>query len=253
MPNSRELEQQIEKVERLKVRLIHENGRQVRTDSDGFSDYPFQKAANGNLTIAAWKQTRICKHFEGYDIEVLSEDGSTIHARTLLANARGVATSKPQIAQSVQQDDAVIVSEPTVRAEIQYPKLVHNSGGPFPSIEVDTDHLPYVGAFEDAVHSAAKAWMGKKNMSSSATIWKWGTPSCNFIEHGMVWSVYVVPFGFGPKFLEFLYNQLSAKLQCVRYGEYVSPNEDDGWRAVCHIQGGKVYQAEDAVCWSEVL
>lgn len=138
--------------------------------------------------------------------------------------------------------------------EIESPKLVIKSGGPFPSIEVDTDHLPYDGAFEDALYAATKEWVKRKKFSGTATIWTWGTSSCNFIEHGVVWSVFVVPFGLGAgtSFLEHLHSHLSRKLNCVRFGDYVTPNEDDGWSGVCHVQDGKVFQVIDAITWSEV-
>lgn len=85
---SRDLEQQIGKVERLNVRLFTKNGRQVRSDSTGFVDYPFQRAANGTLTVSGWKNLRFFPNYAGYDIEILDENGNVVHGRTVLANIR---------------------------------------------------------------------------------------------------------------------------------------------------------------------
>lgn len=60
--------------------------------------------------------------------------------------------------------------ETTDPEEIESPELVIKSGGPFPSIEVDTDHLPYGGAFEDALYAATKEWVKRKKFSGTATI-----------------------------------------------------------------------------------
>lgn len=87
---SRDLESQILKVERLNVRIVTGSGRQVRSDCAGFVDYPFQRAANGTLTVSGWKNSRFFPNYEAYDIQILDEDGNVVHGRTVLANIRPV-------------------------------------------------------------------------------------------------------------------------------------------------------------------
>jgi hypothetical protein len=252
MANSRELESQIKEVERLDVRLVNENGRQVRGDSVGFADYPYKRAANETLTVAAWKNARFFKHYEGYDIEVLDENGDVTHGRTILANVRGVGVRASQTGQITELEPKV-PRDAVVPSEIHNPELVCKLGGMFPSIEVSVDHLPYDGAFEDAIYAAAKTWVGKNNLTSPATIWTLGSSSCDFPGLGQTWSVFVLPFGFGSKFPEFLRRQLAEKLSYVRNGPGISLNPDDGWRSVCHIQDGTVYQVGDVASWFEVM
>lgn len=257
MATSRELEAQISSVERLEVRLVNENGRRVRADAEGFADYPYQNAANRNLTVAAWKEARFAQHYDGYEIDVINANGESARGNTLLTNLRrnAVRQQPQQIERNEADDDLGPLEdewEEDPPAIINYPDLAIRRGTALPTIEIDTDHLPYPGAFEDAVYESVRAWVRDHQLDGPATIWKWGTISCDFIEHGQVWAVFVIPFGFGAGFFQYLHRELSARLRHVRFGDYIAPSENNGWNAICHVQGGRVYQVLDAASWQEV-
>lgn len=95
MPTSRELEKQIEQVEKFRVRIISENGRRVRSDASGFDDYPYQKAASGDLTVASWIESRFSSHYDDYEVKVVDENGRAVHGRTELTTVRTVPKVKP--------------------------------------------------------------------------------------------------------------------------------------------------------------
>lgn len=94
MPTSRDLEKQIERVERFRVQILSENGRRIRSDANGFDDYPYQKAASSDLTVAAWIEARFIKHYDDYGVKVFDENGRAVHGRTELATIRTVPKVK---------------------------------------------------------------------------------------------------------------------------------------------------------------
>ncbi len=88
MPTSRELEQQIENVERFNVQILSGTGRRLRSDATGFAEYPYERAATGSLTVAAWIADRFNKHYEGYAINVCTTNGDIAGTRKKLLTIR---------------------------------------------------------------------------------------------------------------------------------------------------------------------
>jgi type I restriction enzyme M protein len=51
-------------------------------------DYPFERAARGNWTVAKWRESRFWATYPDYDVEVLKPDGTVAHGKTLLDTLR---------------------------------------------------------------------------------------------------------------------------------------------------------------------
>lgn len=82
----RTLEDQIEKIERFKVRITNEN-RQVRSDCLQFTNYSRTRATNGNKTVAAWKK-KFIDSYPDFDVEVLKNNNDVAGVATLLRTLR---------------------------------------------------------------------------------------------------------------------------------------------------------------------
>ncbi len=261
MGTCRELEQQIEQVERFSVKLYNAAGNKVRADKGGFSDYPFTKAADGSLTLAAWIKVRFTPNYPDFALVAFDGEGNQVNGGKHLKNFRQrrtrttapaatVVLVEPIVATApVEEPEEVDMEEPE-KVEIPTPAMVMEQGT-FPSLEVNVDRLPYIGSFEDTMFLAAQQWLADKGLRGPATIWKWRTESCNF-GNGFMRSVYVVPFGFGAGFLSFLESLFRQAKVPVRAGEEMSPRRSAGWAGVCHVQDGKVFQICDAASWVEV-
>jgi hypothetical protein len=106
VPTSRELELQIEKIERFKVRIVSDSGRRVRSDATDFVDYPKKIAANGDLTVAAWIKARFKKYYDGYEVIVYDEDGDKVgggkHLETIRFSAPRTKMDKDPALNMVQ-------------------------------------------------------------------------------------------------------------------------------------------------------
>ena len=69
----RELENQISKVERFKVKVT-KGGRQVRSDCFQFMDFNRKNASNASMTVAAWKKL-FGNYYPEFEIDVLTTNG----------------------------------------------------------------------------------------------------------------------------------------------------------------------------------
>ncbi len=52
------------------------------------ADYPYERAARGNWSVARWRDQRFAKTYPDWDVQILDPDGEPVHGRTLLDNLR---------------------------------------------------------------------------------------------------------------------------------------------------------------------
>jgi hypothetical protein len=88
MAKVNKVEKRIRDVEGFKVRIRHENGRDLRADKKGLPQYPYERKAKKNKTVADWKGDRFSNAFPGYGVDVLDANGVPVKGNTLLATVR---------------------------------------------------------------------------------------------------------------------------------------------------------------------
>lgn len=88
MPTVGQPEDQIEAVERFRVRVLHLHGTDVRGDRAGMPRYGYRHALRGSATVRDWIDGRSKPNFTGWDVEVLDARGKAKHGATLLTNVR---------------------------------------------------------------------------------------------------------------------------------------------------------------------
>jgi len=90
MPTLRAVESRIRNVEGFRVAVYWHHGGDARGDLEGFPTYPYQQAASGSITVAAWKRTRFHPVYPGFDVEVLDQRGASVSGNMKLANLRAL-------------------------------------------------------------------------------------------------------------------------------------------------------------------
>jgi hypothetical protein len=89
MPQVRSIESRIKSMEGFSVRILTENGADVRSDKVIPAQYDdYVNRASDTMTVASWKRVRFLPKFPGYSVEVQYRDGSTAHGGTQLATVR---------------------------------------------------------------------------------------------------------------------------------------------------------------------
>jgi hypothetical protein len=88
MPTVKHIEDLIWRIERFRVRFLHKDGRDVRGDCSGLSEYNYSRSAKKQMTVEAWKLQRIRPKYRDFDIVVLDGGGNPVHGRTLLKTVR---------------------------------------------------------------------------------------------------------------------------------------------------------------------
>jgi ribosomal protein L34 len=83
-----QLENLIFRVEGFQVRILHLNGRDVRSDKRNLPRYPFERMRKNASSVREWKTERFCRAYPGFDAEVLHTDGRRAHGRTRLSTVR---------------------------------------------------------------------------------------------------------------------------------------------------------------------
>jgi type I restriction enzyme M protein len=76
---------QIGEVEGFDVRFVHADEELSRRRAQ---DYPFERAARGNWTVAKWRDVRFSSTYPEFGVEVLKPDGTVAHGKTLLDTLR---------------------------------------------------------------------------------------------------------------------------------------------------------------------
>lgn len=84
----RDLEEQMRRLEGFDVRLLNEDGRDMRGDATGLSPYAYERYGGDNTRVSDWVGSRIRSKY-GYDAEVLDGNtGKPVHGNTLLGSVR---------------------------------------------------------------------------------------------------------------------------------------------------------------------
>lgn len=89
MATAGQFEAKVYQVEKIRIRILRENGSDVRSDMEGFNPYDMSNKAPDNFSVASFK-TRI-KRFIGpiFIIEVMDKNGNVVsQGNTLLKNIR---------------------------------------------------------------------------------------------------------------------------------------------------------------------
>ncbi len=88
MPKVKGLERTVANVEGFEVTIRHADGRDMRSDKQGLPDYPYEKGAKNDFTIAQWREQRFYTRYPGYGVTVWLVDGTEAHGRMKLATVR---------------------------------------------------------------------------------------------------------------------------------------------------------------------
>lgn len=126
---------------------------------------------------------------------------------------------------------------------------------PILAIEVDCENVPLTfenGLWEGLMWQLTSQWVQAQSYAGTGTILSISWTSVNFHHHGQ--SEFYVIFGMSQAYKKFLREQLPHHLgKSVRTeSESVVPRLQDGWGKRCHIEGGIVWQPEDANTWVAV-
>ncbi len=82
------VERKIRRIEHFEVHFVYLSGSDIRSDKRGLPQYPYEVAANGDLTVEAWKRSRFRRAFPGYDVRVLARGEREAAGNTRLATIR---------------------------------------------------------------------------------------------------------------------------------------------------------------------
>lgn len=137
---------------------------------------------------------------------------------------------------------------------IRFPELVWSEGATCFGVEVAYDLLPDDGkhSWVDSVRMSSQRWVKRRGFKKNATLWIWTAPSLNFPD-GPVWAEWIIWFGLPKGYLEVLHADLSRAFPgCIRFSEAVLAREDDGWKAICHIQQGTAWAEVDGDEWAPI-
>ena len=88
MPRVKTVEKQIWDLEGFDVRILREDGRDIRSDRTGLPAYPFERAAKNDMTVGEWREQRFRPLYPGFDVAVCDGDGSEPHGATKLGTLR---------------------------------------------------------------------------------------------------------------------------------------------------------------------
>jgi hypothetical protein len=82
------VERKIRRIEGFRARILHLNGADVRGDREGLPQYHYHRAADSDITVEAWKETRFRPSYPGFDVEVIDRRGRPIQGNTKLDTVR---------------------------------------------------------------------------------------------------------------------------------------------------------------------
>ncbi len=89
MPTIQSIERKIVRVERFAVRILYLDGRNIRSDQADFQHtYNYERAANDDMTVSEWKESRFQNAFQGFKVKVLLGNGQPANGNTKLGNVR---------------------------------------------------------------------------------------------------------------------------------------------------------------------
>ncbi len=82
------VEARIRNLEGFRVNMLHEDGRNIRSDKQNMPWYPFKVRADGDITVREWKERRFALYYPGYGVNVLDRWGQVVPGNTKLATVR---------------------------------------------------------------------------------------------------------------------------------------------------------------------
>ena len=84
----RAIERRIQRVEGFRVRVLYEDGRDVRGDRADLKQYPYERMMKNGANVHAWLEHRFHTTYQGFKAEVLTASGRRSHGNTLLGTVR---------------------------------------------------------------------------------------------------------------------------------------------------------------------
>lgn len=89
MPTIGSIERRIQRVEGFRVSLRYPDGRNIRSDQQGFRhNYNYERAASDDITVSQWRSSRFQSVYPGFGVEVLFHDGQVANGNTKLGSVR---------------------------------------------------------------------------------------------------------------------------------------------------------------------
>lgn len=82
------VERKIKRVESFRVRILHLTGADVRGDREGLPQYGYHRAADNDITVETWKETRFRPSFPGFEADVVDARGKSVQGNTKLETVR---------------------------------------------------------------------------------------------------------------------------------------------------------------------
>ena len=88
MASVKTIERNIGKLEGFDIRFCHLDGADVHSDKTLIPAYPFEFAADGSMTVLAWKEQRFIRAYPDFKVEILDASGQECDGEMLLSNVR---------------------------------------------------------------------------------------------------------------------------------------------------------------------
>jgi hypothetical protein len=82
------VERRIRRIEGFRVRILHLNRIDVRGDREGLPQYSYHRAADNDITVEAWKETRFRPSYPGFEVDVVDRRGDSVQGNTKLETVR---------------------------------------------------------------------------------------------------------------------------------------------------------------------
>jgi hypothetical protein len=81
-------ETKFRRCERITMAVTDKSGRDKRADAAVEADYPFERAAPEDWTLAELQRNRLAPSLPGYNFRFFDAAGHELHGKTQLRNAR---------------------------------------------------------------------------------------------------------------------------------------------------------------------
>jgi hypothetical protein len=82
------VERKIRRVEGFEVHILHLRGADVRGDRTGLPQYNYHRAAENDITVKTWKETRFHPSYPGFEVNVVDARGNPVRGNTKLGTVR---------------------------------------------------------------------------------------------------------------------------------------------------------------------
>jgi len=84
----RAIERRIQRIEGFRVRVLYEDGRDVRGDRSDLRQYPYERMMKNSANVRTWIESRFHPTYQGFKVEVVSAQGDHCHGNMLLGTVR---------------------------------------------------------------------------------------------------------------------------------------------------------------------